>query len=132
LLDADTVQDNIEGIRDDVVADTVDRFVPPNSIDEQWDIPGLQTALREDFALDFPLADQVAAQEEIDAEGIAELVRTAVAGQAAAREQQVGPENMRMLEKHIMLNVLDQAWKDHLARMDFLRQGIHLRGYAQK
>ena len=79
-----------------------------------------------------PIVLVVAQLAQIDSEGIAAHVLGAVAEQAAQREQQVGPENMRLLEKHIMLNVLDQSWKEHLARMDFLRQGIHLRGYAQK
>ena len=132
LLEAESVHDNIEGIREDVVVGTVERFVPRNSVDEQWDLPGLEAALREEFALDVPLVQVVAQQAEMDAEGIAAHVLNAVAEQAAQRELQVGPENMRLLEKHIMLNVLDQSWKEHLARMDFLRQGIHLRGYAQK
>ena len=132
LLEADSVHDNIEGIRDDVVTAVVDRFVPPNSIDEQWDLAGLESALREEFSLEVPVARIVAEQSELDAEGIAEVVRKAAEEHARLREQQVGPENMRLLEKHIMLNVLDQNWKEHLARMDFLRQGIHLRGYAQK
>ena len=89
-------------------------------------------ALRAEFSLEVPVVQAVADDAEIDAEGIAARVRQAVADQAAQREQQVGVDNMRMLEKHIMLNVLDQSWKEHLARMDFLRQGIHLRGYAQK
>ena len=132
LLEAESVHDNIEGIREDVVVGTVERFVPRDSVDEQWDLPGLEAALREEYGLDVPIVQVVAGQAEIDAEGIAAHVLGAVAEQAAQREQQVGPENMRMLEKHIMLNVLDQSWKEHLARMDFLRQGIHLRGYAQK
>ena len=132
LLEAESVSENIEGIRDDVVAAVVDRFVPPNSIDEQWDLAGLEAALREEFTLDVPVQQTVREQSEIDAEGILALVRDAAAEHARLREEQVGAENMRMLEKHIMLNVLDQSWKEHLARMDLLRQGIHLRGYAQK
>jgi len=132
LLDAESVKDNIEGIRTDVVLDLVERFVPPQSIDEQWDLPGLEAALEHEFGQSVPLQRMAKEEKELDAETIAERVREAVDVSFIAREDQVGSETMRMLEKHIMLNVLDQNWKEHLARMDYLRQGIHLRGYAQK
>ncbi|MCM2337028.1 MAG: SEC-C metal-binding domain-containing protein, partial [Pseudomonas sp.] len=132
LLEAESVQDNVDGIREDVIADTVARFVPPNSVDEQWDLPGLEAALAEDFGVQVPLVQMAQTAEELDAEGVAQRVTDAVNQYFEAREQQLGAETMRMLEKHIMLNVLDDNWKQHLARMDYLRQGIHLRGYAQK
>ena len=132
LLEADSVKDNIDGIRGDVVAATVERYVPANSIDEQWDLAGLEATLASDFGLQLPLREQVAAKSEIDAEEIGQTVQEAVAQLFAGKEERLGGETMRMLEKHLMLNVLDQNWKDHLARMDYLRQGIHLRGYAQK
>ncbi len=132
LLDAEDIRENIEGIRRDVVAEFVTRFVPPQSIDEQWDLPGLQATLEQELGVRVDLQGLVAGAKEIDAEGILEHVQDAVARHFAEREQQIGSETMRLLEKHIMLNVLDQNWKEHLARMDYLRQGIHLRGYAQK
>ncbi|MFP5373434.1 MAG: preprotein translocase subunit SecA, partial [Gammaproteobacteria bacterium] len=132
LLEADSVKDNIDGIRADVVAAIVGGFVPPDSIDEQWDLPGLETAMRDEFGLELDLRGLVAGESEIDAEGILAHVQQAVDAHFAAREAQLGADTMRLLEKHIMLNVLDQAWKEHLAQMDYLRQGIHLRGYAQK
>jgi len=132
LLEAESVQENVDGIRGDVVAEIVQRHVPADSIDEQWDLPGLQATLGSDFGVQVPLVETAAKAEEIDAEAIARQVHEAVEAHFSAREQQLGPETMRMLEKHIMLNVLDQNWKEHLARMDYLRQGIHLRGYAQK
>jgi preprotein translocase subunit SecA len=132
LLEAESVQDNIAGIRGDVVADIVARHVPMNSIDEQWDLQGLDAALAADFGLQASIAESVQAKSEIDAEQIAEQVQQEVARLFTDKEAQVGSETMRMLEKHIMLNVLDDNWKQHLARMDYLRQGIHLRGYAQK
>jgi preprotein translocase subunit SecA len=132
LLEADSVKDNIDGIRADVVAAIVGGFVPPDSIDEQWDLPGLETAMRDEFGLELDLRGLVAGESEIDAEGILAHVQQAVDAHFAAREAQLGTDTMRLLEKHIMLNVLDQAWKEHLAQMDYLRQGIHLRGYAQK
>ncbi len=132
LLEADSVQDNVEGIRGDVVADVVERFVPPNSIDEQWDLPGLEAELANEFSLQVPLVQIAQEQTELDAEQIAAKVQDELAKLFADKEAQIGGDNMRMLEKHIMLNVLDQNWKEHLGRMDYLRQGIHLRGYAQK
>ncbi|UZW61730.1 preprotein translocase subunit SecA [Lysobacter enzymogenes] len=132
LLEAESVQENVDGIRGDVVAELVQRHVPADSVDEQWDLPGLQTVLASEFGVQVPLVETAAKAEELDAEGVARQVQEAVDGHFAAREQQLGTETMRMLEKHIMLNVLDQNWKEHLARMDYLRQGIHLRGYAQK
>jgi preprotein translocase subunit SecA len=132
LLEAESVQDNVEGIREDVVADIVARFVPMNSIDEQWDLQGLEAALAADFGLQTAIAASIQGKSEIDAEQIAEQVQQEIARLFTDKEAQLGGETMRMLEKHIMLNVLDQNWKEHLARMDYLRQGIHLRGYAQK
>ncbi len=132
LLDAESVKENIDGIRDDVVYDLVERFVPPNSIDDQWDLPGLEAALAEEAGLVLPVTRWPQEASELDAEAIATRVRDAVTAHFAAKEQAIGPETMRALEKHIMLTVLDKSWKEHLARMDYLRQGIHLRSYAQK
>lgn len=132
LLDAESVKDNVDGIRGDVIFDVVARFVPPNSIDEQWDLPGLEATLAADFGIDMSLTDLVTSHEELDAEGIAQKVQAKVDEHFAAKETGVGDETMRALEKHVMLTVLDQSWKEHLARMDYLRQGIYLRGYAQK
>ncbi|WP_369934130.1 preprotein translocase subunit SecA [Xanthomonas tesorieronis] len=132
LLDAESVKDNVDGIRDDVIYELVARFVPPNSIDEQWDLAGLEATLSSDLGLSLSLTDLVKRHEELDAAGIAEKVREEVDRHFQEKESAIGGETMRALEKHVMLTVLDQSWKEHLARMDYLRQGIHLRGYAQK
>ncbi len=132
LLDADSVKDNIDGIRGDVVAELVSRHVPADSVDEQWDLPGLEAALEGEIGLRLDLQGLVKGAEELDAEGIERHVQDAVAAMFEQKEAQLGAETARALEKHIMLTVLDQGWKEHLARMDYLRQGIHLRGYAQK
>jgi preprotein translocase subunit SecA len=132
LLEAESVEENILGIRDDVVADTVARFVPLNSIDEQWDLAGLEAELANEYGVRPALQASIAERKEVDAEQIAAEVQAEIAKLFEDKQAQVGPETMRMIEKHIMLNVLDQNWKEHLARMDYLRQGIHLRGYAQK
>ncbi|MBA0386262.1 preprotein translocase subunit SecA [Stenotrophomonas maltophilia] len=132
LLDAESVKANVDGIRDDVIFDIVARFVPPNSIDEQWDLRGLEATLESDFGLQMSLTDLVKQHEELDAEAIASKVQERVNQHFAEKEASLGEETMRALEKHVMLTVLDQSWKEHLARMDYLRQGIYLRGYAQK
>ena len=132
LLEAESVHDNIEGIRGDVVAEMVERFVPPESIDEQWDLAGLQAEVTGEFGLQLPVVAMAKEKDELDAEGIQRYVQDSLDRLFAEKQEQLGPETTRMLEKHIMLNVLDDNWKQHLARMDYLRQGIHLRGYAQK
>jgi preprotein translocase subunit SecA len=132
LLEAASVKDNIDGIRHDVVADMVHRFVPAESVDEQWDLPGLEAELAAEYGVHLDLSDLHKTREELDAGGILEQVQAAVESLFTGKEAQTGEDTMRMLEKHVMLNVLDQNWKEHLARMDYLRQGIHLRGYAQK
>jgi preprotein translocase subunit SecA len=132
LLEADSIAESIDGIREDVVGKVVDTHVPPNSIDEQWDLAGLRATLATDFGLDLDLPGLLASQSELDAEGMRGHVQAAVAQHFAGKQAQIGAETFRLLEKHVMLSVLDQNWKDHLAQMDYLRQGIHLRGYAQK
>jgi len=132
LLDAESVKENVDGIRGDVVYDLVARFVPPNSIDDQWDLPGLQATLQGELGVNVDLVEFAKGQEELDAEQIASRVQDAVDAHFAGKETAVGAETMRALEKHVMLTVLDQGWKEHLAKMDYLRQGIYLRGYAQK
>ncbi len=132
LLEAESIHDNVTGIRADVVGELVERFVPPNSVDDQWDLRGLQAELSDQFGVDVDLVKMHADNEELDTQQIEDEVQEKVAAMFADKEAQVGGETMRMLEKHVMLNVLDQSWKEHLSQMDYLRQGIHLRGYAQK
>jgi len=132
LLESESIAENVHNIRDDVFVALVQQHVPAGSIDEQWDLPGLQRVLEAEFGIRVDLQAMVDAQAEITAEHIAERVCDLSVKVFADKEAQVGGEMMRHLEKHVMLNVLDQAWKEHLARMDYLRQGIHLRGYAQK
>ena len=132
LLDAESVKDNIDGIRGDVIYDLVTRFVPPNSVDEQWDLPGLHASLHAELGVELDVVGLVKGHDELDAEGIAQKIIEFMDQHFEQKEVSVGAETMRALEKHVMLTVLDQSWKEHLARMDYLRQGIYLRGYAQK
>ncbi|AIF46915.1 preprotein translocase subunit SecA [Dyella japonica] len=132
LLVVDDVSDTIADIRDDVVTNLVHRYVPADSIDEQWDLAGLDRELEGEFGLSLNLKAWVDQQHEIDDKMVLEHVREGVEQLFKAKEQQIGNDTMRQLEKHIMLSVVDNAWKEHLASMDYLRQGIYLRGYAQK
>ncbi len=132
LLASDSVQDVVAGIREDVVAEVVGRFVPPESIDTQWNLPGLERELADEFGIAMDLQQLARERDELAAEDIAAQVQEAFERLFREKEALIGSEMMRTLEKHVMLTVLDQSWKEHLARMDFLRQGIHLRGYAQK
>ncbi|GAB2994471.1 protein translocase subunit SecA [Arenimonas maotaiensis] len=132
LLEADDVAETVAAIREDVIEEQVRKFVPRDSIDEQWDLTGLERVLLEQFSVAVDLRALAAGSEELDDAALAAAVQERVAAHFAAKEADIGAETARQIEKLIMLNVLDQAWKEHLARMDYLRQGIHLRGYAQK
>ena len=132
LLEADDVAETVMAIREDVVEEHVRKFVPRDSIDEQWDLPGLEQSLFENFTVRADLKSLLSTAEELDDGGIVREVQKLFDAHFQDKEAQIGPEMARQLEKHLMLNVLDQTWKEHLARMDYLRQGIHLRGYAQK
>ena len=133
LMESTDVSDTIKDIRDDVVVAVARRFVPAESIDEQWDLAGLDRELENEFGLKFEVKDWVDRQSsDVDDHAIVAYVRDEAANYFAAKEAEVGHDVMRQLEKHIMLSVVDNAWKEHLASMDYLRQGIYLRGYAQK
>ncbi|HEX7732758.1 MAG TPA: preprotein translocase subunit SecA [Rhodanobacter sp.] len=132
LLEGEDVSATVADIRSDVVESIVREHVPPDSIDEQWDIPGLDRELEGKFGLSLELPHWLEQQKEVDAGMILEHVREGVDGMFQAKEAQIGAETMRQLEKHIMLTVVDNAWKEHLANMDYLRQGIYLVGYAQQ
>ncbi len=132
LMESESVQDAIDSIREDVVADLVHSFVPPDSVDEAWNLAGLESELAADFGIQLPTRSWIDSGDELDAAGIQRRVQETVERHFREKETMIGSEIMRQLEKHMMLSVLDQQWKEHLASMDYLRQGIHLRGYAQK
>ncbi len=132
ILEEDDISENIEAIREDVIHDFIDTYIPPGSIDEQWDVPGLATALEGDFRLNLPLQKWLDEDDALNEEGLREKIIDSVVVAYKEKESSVGAEVMRQLEKQVMLEVLDRHWKEHLANMDHLRQGIHLRGYAQK
>ncbi|MGN6520446.1 MAG: preprotein translocase subunit SecA [Dokdonella sp.] len=132
LLDSADVAETIKIIRQDVIADVVRRYVPAESVDEQWNLAGLETELASEFGLQTGLKPWLDQQEDADADDVLEHVQELVDRLFREKEAMLGSEVMRGLEKHVMLSVLDNGWKEHLASMDYLRQGIYLRGYAQK
>ncbi len=132
LLDSESVAETIVDVRRDVVNEMVRRFVPPDSVDEQWNLPGLEQELDTEFGLKLDLKSWLEGKSEADDKEVLEYVHENVERMFREKEAMVGSEVMRALEKHVMLSVLDNAWKEHLASMDYLRQGIYLRGYAQK
>ena len=131
LLEADSIEDTIDVIRQDVINLVIDEHVPPHSLEEQWDIPGLEKRLEAEFALPMPIQQWLEQDKTLHEEPLrAKILETAVNAYLLKR-QEIGQE-MARLEKYIMLQVLDSLWKEHLQTMDHLRQGIHLRAYAQK
>jgi len=132
LMEAEEIADTIADMRDEVFNGVMDRFVPPGSIDEQWDLPGLEKALEGEFGIAIPLDRWMKEEDQLHEGIVRERVMEAVKQHFAKKEALTGSAVMRHFEKALMLNVLDQQWKDHLASMDYLRQGIGLRGYAQK
>ena len=132
LMATDNVADSVISMRETVVNDVIDTYVPPNSIDEQWDIAGLEQALKDDFAVELDVQNWLDSDDALHEVTLRERIVEAVQEACDAREQITGSDLMRHFEKAIMLQTLDMQWKEHLAQMDYLRQGINLRGYAQK
>ena len=132
LMAADDVSETITSMRSSVINDVISLYIPPNSIDEQWDTAGLEEALREEFALDAPVRTWLEQDDSLHEESLRERIVEEAEKAYKQKEQAVGEELMRHFEKAIMLQTLDSQWKDHLAQMDYLRTGINLRGYAQK
>ncbi|QFI55736.1 preprotein translocase subunit SecA [Aeromonas simiae] len=132
LLDSANISDTIHVIRDDVYNGIIDEYIPPQSLEEMWDVPGLEARLRSDFALDLPLVKWLEEDDKLYEEKLRERILAEAAQVYAHKEELVGTDVLRNFEKAVMLQTLDGLWKEHLAAMDYLRQGIHLRGYAQK
>lgn len=131
LLDADTIRDMITAIRADVVDDLANGFIPPHSIEDQWNVPGLEKQIETDFGLKLPIAKWLEEDTRLHEETLRKKILAEIQGAYDAKCERVG-DIMVEIEKQVMLQVLDNAWKDHLASMDHLRQGINLRSYAQK
>lgn len=131
LLDADDIEEAINGIRADVVAGQMANFIPPQSVEEQWDIPGLEKRLADDYGVQLPIQQWLDEDKNLHEETLQEKITVAMDDHFQQKAEKIGPM-MRSLEKQLMLQILDTLWKDHLQNMDHLRQGINLRAYAQR
>ena len=132
LMDSADVSETVTAMRDDVLTRLIDAYIPPESLEEEWDVEGLGAILAEQFGGAWPIGDWLAEDESLHEESLRTRIHDTLARAYAERERLVGSQTMRQIETAVMLQTLDTHWKDHLAAMDYLRQGIHLRGYAQK
>ena len=134
IMEAASIADTIENLREEIVFDLVYAYLPPESLEEQWDIEGLENGIASEFSLRLPVNEWLTDDDELVSDSLAEKILQRVTGEYQEKERLWGNQSIdiRIVEKQIMLQVLDQRWKEHLATMDHLRQGIHLRAYAQK
>ncbi|MDB5806174.1 MAG: preprotein translocase subunit SecA [Betaproteobacteria bacterium] len=132
LLDAEDITDTVDNLRRDVLSSAVDIYVPAESVEEQWEIDSLVAALKQEWNIDAPVHEWIKAEPDLGPEGIRERVLATADQTYTAKVEAAGRENWSGFERGVMLQAIDQHWRDHLAALDHLRQGIHLRGYAQK
>jgi preprotein translocase subunit SecA len=132
LMESKDISDIIQAIQEDVVNAVVADYIPPESLEEQWDVPGLMRILEQEFSLKLDIAKWLAEDANLHEESLKQKILAEFLKAYQTKETQVTPESLRNLEKVLMLSVLDSQWKDHLVTMEYMRQSIHLRGYAQK
>ena len=132
LMDVEDISETIASLRADVLNDVIDTYIPPQSIEEQWDIPGLTEAMKTHFDLDLPIQQWLDEDDTLHEETLRQRLLETLEKVYADKVALAGEEQMRYIEKAVMLQTLDTHWKEHLAAMDYLRQGIHLRGFAAK
>ena len=132
LMEAEDVSATLKDLRADVLKQVIDPFIPPQSLEEQWNVAGLEEALEREFGLRLPLRAWLDADPNLHEEPLRERIHAELEQAYATKEELAGAPWMRQFEKAVLLQVLDSHWREHLAAMDYLRQGIHLRGYAQK
>jgi preprotein translocase subunit SecA len=132
LMDAESIQDTIVNIQADVVNGVIDQYIPQQSVEELWDIPGLETRLMQEYGMKMPVQEWLDSESDLHEETLRERIVDTWVKSYQAKEEMVGEPVLRQFEKAVMLQTLDGLWKEHLSAMDHLRQGIHLRGYAQK
>ncbi|MEJ2141725.1 MAG: preprotein translocase subunit SecA [Gammaproteobacteria bacterium] len=132
IMASDDISNAIKNIRVDVVNSVIDSYVPRQSIEEQWDIPGLEEAMEGEFGIRLDIRHWLDTDDSLHEESLRDKILEGMVSAYDVKESEVGSDIMRQIEKEVMLRTLDMQWRDHLATMDQLRQGIHLRGYAQK
>ena len=132
ILETDDLTNSVKGIRYDVVQEVVHNYMAPGSVEDQWDIPGLEKMLEAEFQSHAPVGQWLNEDNQLHIDGVVEKLVENLEEDYERKAAEIGVEDLRRIEKHLMLQILDRHWKEHLASMDHLRQGIHLRGYAQK
>jgi preprotein translocase subunit SecA len=132
LMASDDISDIVTDVRAEVVENAISEYIAPQSLSEQWDVEGLEKSLQAEFSIRLPLQQWLDEDSSLHEENLREKILTSITESYAQKEALVGTEGMRTFEKQVVLQVLDTLWKEHLQTMDQLRQGIHLRGYAQK
>ncbi|TMH02976.1 MAG: preprotein translocase subunit SecA [Betaproteobacteria bacterium] len=132
LLETEDVSETIRNMVEGQIEDTLRLSIPPETVEEQWEIPGLVSTLAADYQLQVPIAEWLKAEPELTDEDVRKRVRDVAKKQYEEKLELVGPEMFHKFERNLMLQTVDQHWREHLAALDHLRQGIHLRGYAQK
>jgi len=132
LLQSEDISDTITAMREGVLQELFRESVPEDSIEEQWDLPHLENTLRDDYQVQAPVTEWLRTEPELPEDEIFARIQSSVSQVYQQKEDMVGPEGFRQFERNIMLYSIDNHWREHLAALDYLRQGIHLRGYAQK
>jgi len=132
IMEASSLQAQIASLREGCFTDLTRQYVPPESVEEQWDLPGLEKVLRNEWQIELPLQQELEAATAITDEDILDKVIAAANAAFAAKIEQIGEENFTRFERMVLLQSIDSHWREHLSALDYLRQGIHLRGYAQK
>ena len=132
LLESVDISETIDAMREGVMHNIISEYIAPQSMEEQWDVPGLEKALAAEFQLTLPLSQWLEQNKQLDETGLRDRIVQAAQQQYHAKVEQVEAEMMHGYERIIMLQSVDSHWREHLAALDHLRQGIHLRGYAQK
>ena len=132
LMETDDITDIVDAVREDVVNSLVSQYIPPGSLDEQWDVPGLEEALTQEYGMEIPVGKWLDEDDELHEETLHDRILDTMIAAYKEKEKQTEPAVLRHFEKAVMLQILDGAWKEHLGAMDYLRQGIGLRGYGQK
>ncbi|HQR60037.1 MAG TPA: SEC-C metal-binding domain-containing protein, partial [Methylophilaceae bacterium] len=132
LLEATDIADTIVAMRNDVITDFIAQHIPPGSMEEQWEVPALEKSLQAEIGLELPIQQWLEKEPDLHEETLRERVITAADEAYQSKVEQAGADVMRQFESAVMLQSLDNHWREHLAALDHLRQGIHLRSYAQK
>jgi len=132
VMESNDISEIVSAIREEVVSDVISNSIPPQSLEEQWDVPGLEKQLQAEFSVNLTIQEWLDADDDLHEEPLRQRILDEIVKVYALKEETAGASSMRNFEKQVFLHILDTLWKEHLAAMDHLRQGIHLRSYAQK